>query len=102
MARRRGPSTPPYGRGPPPHGFAAGRIWIAAPHPKTDVARSLSPRPLLGFDDPPDHRVADDVAPAGPAAVDPPPPPDPRAALAQPPGPRTTPDHPRRAPAASP
>src|SRR3546814_16733763 len=71
MARRRGPSTPPYGRGPPPHGFAAGRIWLAAPPPKADVARSLSPRPLIGFDDQPDDRVAYDAGAREPAAVDP-------------------------------
>src|SRR3546814_15706889 len=70
MARRRGPSTPPYGRGPPPYGFAAGRIWMAAPHPKADVARSLRPRPLIGFDDPPDDRVADDVGARELADVD--------------------------------
>src|SRR3546814_8579893 len=34
MTRRRRPSTTPYGRGPPPHGFAAGRIWMSAQHPK--------------------------------------------------------------------
>src|SRR3546814_6897561 len=44
---------------------------MAAPHPKADVARSLSPRPLIGFDDPPDDRVADDVGAREPADVDP-------------------------------
>src|SRR3546814_9295765 len=71
MTRRRGPSTTPYGRGPPPHGFAAGRIWMAAHHPNADIARSLSPRPLIGFDDPPDDRVADDVGAGEAADVDP-------------------------------
>src|SRR3546814_967382 len=44
---------------------------MAAPHPKADVARSLSPRPLIGFDDPPNDRVADDVGAREPADVDP-------------------------------
>src|SRR3546814_5883464 len=86
MARRRGPSTPPYGRGPPPYGFAAGRIWMAAPHPKADVARSLSPRPLIGFDDPPDDRVADDAGAREPADVDPIQPLEPRDRVGEAPG----------------
>src|SRR3546814_19507201 len=36
-----------------------------------DIARSLSPRPLIGFDDPPDDRVADDVGAGEAADVDP-------------------------------
>src|SRR3546814_1912409 len=47
MARGRRPSTTPYGRGPPPHGFAAGRIWMAAHLPKADTTASLQPRPIL-------------------------------------------------------
>src|SRR3546814_10676654 len=35
------------------------------------IARSLSPRPLIGFDDPPDDRVADDVGAGEAADVDP-------------------------------
>src|SRR3546814_8095064 len=38
MTRRRRPSTTPYGRGPPPHGFAAGRIWMSAHHPKAALS----------------------------------------------------------------
>src|SRR3546814_4161062 len=36
-----------YGRGPPPHGFAAGRIWMAAFHPTADLidARLFPRRP---------------------------------------------------------
>src|SRR3546814_5938580 len=47
MTRRRRPSTIAYGDGPPPHGFAAGRIWMAAFHPKADTTASLQPRPIL-------------------------------------------------------
>src|SRR3546814_3267060 len=47
MARGRRPSITPYGRGPPPHGFAAGRIWMAAFHPTADLidARLFPRRP---------------------------------------------------------
>src|SRR3546814_8843203 len=43
MTRRRRPSTTPYGRGPPPHGFAAGRINRPLPTPKrTRADRELA------------------------------------------------------------
>src|SRR3546814_11453215 len=42
-----------------------------ASHPTADIARSLSPRPLIGFDDPPDDRVPADVGAGEASAVDP-------------------------------
>src|SRR3546814_17928628 len=44
MTRRRRPSTTPYGRGPPPHGFAAGRIWMSAHHPKAALSAGVAQR----------------------------------------------------------
>src|SRR3546814_9040586 len=41
MTRRCRPSTTPYGRGPPPHGFAAGRIKRQHSTPKPTVSRPL-------------------------------------------------------------
>jgi len=40
MTRRRRPSTTPYGRGPPPHGFATGRIGNGSSPPRNSLSRS--------------------------------------------------------------
>src|SRR3546814_13443341 len=44
MTRRRRPSTTPYGRGPPPHGFAAGRIFLRQLTTQNRRLRLLTPR----------------------------------------------------------